>query len=30
MNESKYYRGQIYYVYPKEYTGCEQGGVDLR
>lgn len=26
MNESKYYRGQIYYVYPKEYTGCEQGG----
>lgn len=26
MSDSKYYRGQIYYVYPKDYTGCEQGG----
>lgn len=26
MSENKYYRGQIYYVYPKDYTGCEQGG----
>lgn len=26
MSEKKYYRGQIYYVYPKDYTGSEQGG----
>ena len=28
MSEQKYYRGQIYYVYPRdyEYTGSEQGG----
>ena len=26
MSEKKYYGGQIYYVYPKDYTGSEQGG----
>lgn len=26
MSEKKYYRGQIYYVYPKDYTGSERGG----
>lgn len=26
MSEKKYYRGQIYYVYPKDYTGSEHGG----
>lgn len=30
MSEKKYYRGQIYYVYPKDCIGSEQGGADLQ
>lgn len=26
MSERQFYRGQIYYVYPREVSGCEQSG----